>query len=506
MWDSDGAGPLAPVLVAGGDFTAAGTANPVAGIATWDGTNWSALPGATFAGTIDSVVPISSNNNLFAVGRNLTSFDGMDGRRVAGFNGSTWFGTGTGTGNTPSLTPVAAAPIGTDSLAIAGAFTAVAGVSANRIAVYNTSTSTWSALGDGMSSTTSAIHQAANGNIYAGGAALQSGSTTINRIARWDGTTWNAMGSGLNGGLVRTITSMPNGDIIVAGAFLTSGDNTQTLSKIARWDGTAWHPLGDGINFNVGAPNDNLDPYDMAVAPNGDLIVVGDFSKAGTVNVGGVARWNGTTWGPLFPGDVGANGPVRAVEVLPNGDIAIAGDFTSVGGQPHARFAVYSASGPVSINSQPVSTEVGIDDIAEFIVGATGGTLTYQWQQQDLFNLPDFVDINDGPVYDPFFNEIATASGATTAHLTLSNLQGVAQVFRVKITNSCGTVYSNEVTLTFTPACIADFDQDGNRTIDDIFIFINAWFADDPRTDVDGNGRNIDDIFIFLNLWFAGCP
>jgi hypothetical protein len=57
----------------------------------------------------------------------------------------------------------------------------------------------------------------------------------------------------------------------------------------------------------------------------------------------------------------------------------------------------------------------------------------------------------------------------------------------------------------WTFVCPADFNNDNARSIDDIFIFINAWFAGDPRTDVDGNGRTIDDIFIFLNTWFAGC-
>jgi hypothetical protein len=56
--------------------------------------------------------------------------------------------------------------------------------------------------------------------------------------------------------------------------------------------------------------------------------------------------------------------------------------------------------------------------------------------------------------------------------------------------------------------CPADFNSDGQRTIDDIFIFINAWFASDTRCDVDGvTGLSIDDLFVFLNIWFsaAGC-
>jgi hypothetical protein len=75
-------------------------------------------------------------------------------------------------------------------------------------------------------------------------------------------------------------------------------------------------------------------------------------------------------------------------------------------------------------------------------------------------------------------------------------------------TNSYGTVWVDDLNFQQVAAtCAADFDGNGARTIDDIFIFLNAWFAMDPRTNVDGlNGVNIDDIFIFINIWFAGCP
>jgi hypothetical protein len=60
-----------------------------------------------------------------------------------------------------------------------------------------------------------------------------------------------------------------------------------------------------------------------------------------------------------------------------------------------------------------------------------------------------------------------------------------------------------------TPCCFADFNKDGTRNIDDIFIYLNAWFgtASNPFTKIGGNGvatANIDDLFIFLNVWFAG--
>jgi glucose/arabinose dehydrogenase len=56
-----------------------------------------------------------------------------------------------------------------------------------------------------------------------------------------------------------------------------------------------------------------------------------------------------------------------------------------------------------------------------------------------------------------------------------------------------------------TCQCPADINGDG-LNIDDIFIFLNLWFAGDVRADFNGlDGVNIDDIFIYLNAWFAGC-
>jgi glucose/arabinose dehydrogenase len=57
-----------------------------------------------------------------------------------------------------------------------------------------------------------------------------------------------------------------------------------------------------------------------------------------------------------------------------------------------------------------------------------------------------------------------------------------------------------------TTCCPVNFDAIGGVTIDDIFIFLNAWFMDAPGTDFDHSGsRTVDDIFIFLNAWFNGC-
>ena len=54
--------------------------------------------------------------------------------------------------------------------------------------------------------------------------------------------------------------------------------------------------------------------------------------------------------------------------------------------------------------------------------------------------------------------------------------------------------------------CRADFNESGGVTIDDLFLYFNAWFTGDPSADMDGRGGvGIDDLFLFLDRWFTGC-
>jgi hypothetical protein len=51
-------------------------------------------------------------------------------------------------------------------------------------------------------------------------------------------------------------------------------------------------------------------------------------------------------------------------------------------------------------------------------------------------------------------------------------------------------------------------DQNGNGVVEvqDIFDFLNDWFAGLSRADANGNGvLEVQDIFDYLNAWFQGC-
>jgi hypothetical protein len=54
--------------------------------------------------------------------------------------------------------------------------------------------------------------------------------------------------------------------------------------------------------------------------------------------------------------------------------------------------------------------------------------------------------------------------------------------------------------------CPAAFGGDGSRTFDEVSIFIEVWFGQDPRADANIQfGVNIDVLFIYLAGWFGGC-
>jgi hypothetical protein len=59
-----------------------------------------------------------------------------------------------------------------------------------------------------------------------------------------------------------------------------------------------------------------------------------------------------------------------------------------------------------------------------------------------------------------------------------------------------------------TPCCYADFDKLNGANLDDVFIYLNAWFAGSPYCKIAGDGSatpSLDDIFQYINIWFAGC-
>lgn len=215
-----------------------------------------------------------------------------------------------------------------NKLVVAGSFTQVNGIPANNIAQWDGTT--WSAMGSGLNDGVFDVH-VHNGVFYATGAFTHSGMTEVNRIARWNGTSWFPVGTGLNSSIspysVGRVLASFNNELYVGGTFATAGGNN--AYGLARWNGNVWSNVGmvDFSGFLV---------YALAVH-GAYLYAGGSFNSAGGVEAEYIARWNGTQWAPVGQGVLGV-----VEDLLVDGDHLYAtGQFTQAGGAPAQRVARY---------------------------------------------------------------------------------------------------------------------------------------------------------------------
>lgn len=202
---------------------------------------------------------------------------------------------------------------------VTGDFTSIGGVAANRIARWNGSA--WSALGTGLNNDGIHISIDARGNLYVGGDFTTAGGITANRIARWDGSKWHGLGqyNGFNN-QVFSIAVSPDGDYLyVGGAFTDQNGNPGSgLNRIAYYDVATdrFSAVGNGFNANV---------LEVILAPSGVLYACGDFTLSGSDTINRIGKFVGGGWVPLGSG---MNNTVNSFDVGINGDIVAVGAFS----------------------------------------------------------------------------------------------------------------------------------------------------------------------------------
>ncbi len=242
-------------------------------------------------------------------GDETTSFGWLPGDGIRGFDGKVisttlWDRDGPG---------------GEDPVLVVGGDFSVAGeILANNIAIWNGTD--WEALGDGLSGEVHAFAVLPNGDLVVGGNFVWAeGNILVRAVARWDGTDWHGFGTGMgNSSWVYALAVLPNGDLVAGGSFTTAGE--VSASSIARWNGESWSAFGTGLAGSGGRII-----YDMAVLPNGKLVIAGTFSGIDGNAITSIASWDGAIWSAL--GD-GAFGIINDLAVFPNGNLAVAGGFS----------------------------------------------------------------------------------------------------------------------------------------------------------------------------------
>jgi hypothetical protein len=173
---------------------------------------------------------------------------------------------------------------------VGGTFTGLNGISTlNMICYYDFATSTFLPLGTGVITGSDVYDIKISGTrVYVTGAfTLINGVSNTVRIAYWDtsNSTWNAMGTGLSSGNGHKMF-INSGDLYVTGSFGLAGGVANTV-KIARWNiaGSNWNAMGTGITTGSNT-------YDMVLIGS-NIWVCGNFTSAGGAsNSAYLAYWN----------------------------------------------------------------------------------------------------------------------------------------------------------------------------------------------------------------------
>lgn len=340
-------------LVVAGAFLQAG-ALAVDGLVAWNGSIFSTLGVTSFGG---------ETADVGRFGANLLVGDSYGNLKI--WNGSFW----SSLGYTNATISTSAEDAGV--LYIGGSFTTLSGSSIRSLARYD---GTWSAMaaGQGANFAVNGLHSW-NGELVAGGVFTQIGDLQGSTIARWDGTAWQPLGTGipyLGGGVVAMATF--EGDLVVGGSFTMAGG--VSVNKLARWDGTSWSAMGPGSGTSVagllslgselyatgywggvqtlgrwngsdfvplGTSINGSTQLIFALASyQGDPVMGGSFTSVDGMPANYIARWDGTDWQTLGSG---TNGQVWGIHEM-GGDLYVAGGFTQAGGVPASNIARWDGS------------------------------------------------------------------------------------------------------------------------------------------------------------------
>jgi len=452
-------GQVRAIAVSGSDVYVGGLFTDLEGIAEadriakWNGSAWSALGGGA-SGAVDAIAV--SGSDVY-VGGSFTSVYSsgttpVTGTRyIAKWNGSAWSALGGGAQNT-----VYALAVSGSDVYVGGDFTSV--YSSGTTEVTGTSRmakwdgSAWSALGGGAANTVYAL-AVSGSDVYVGGtftSVYSSGTTPVDgtlRMAKWNGSAWSALGGGASSVVLALAV---NGSDVYAGGLFSSVFSSDTTpvagtSRIAKWDGSTWSALGGGASGTV-----------LALAVNGsDVYVGGSFTNlAGIAEADRIAKWDGSAWSALGGG---VNGSVNAL-VLGNAEPA-PGTVRGRGDAPAARAvqaavpALYmggdfTAAGdgtPMSYFSYYTGPEVLPVELVSFAATVQGRTAHLSWTTASETNNIGFVVERQTDDAWTDVSALIAGQGTTTERTDyaydVTNLTAGVHTFRLRQTDTDGAIH-----------------------------------------------------------------
>jgi hypothetical protein len=314
---------------------------------------------------------------------------------------------------------------------------------------------------------------------YAGGAGPGAGASA-------EGNT--CAGGGAYGGAGGAGTSVAGGTPYGSAAQpveLGSGGGASSTTPGKRGGGRTKLSVGGVLTVN-GEISADGEPYNGTGGGGGSggsiWITAANVSGSGTIHANGRGYSNCANGG-------GGGGRIAVYGCGLNIPLA---NLASHGATNGAEGTVYFDATGVAVVAHVVSSGRRCPGATVALTADTIGGTSFQWRRNG-------VPMVDGPGFGN-----TTYAGTSTQTLTVTNVSPVdgAAEITVRVANACGMV-------TGAPpihlVCSGDFNCSGTLSVQDIFDFLNAWFAGNPTADFNSGGLAVQDIFDFLNAWFAGC-
>jgi hypothetical protein len=372
------------------------------------------------------------------------------------------------------------------------------------------------------------VWDAGNGpELYAGGYFTSAGSTAVNHVARWDGVSWHALGSGTDDAVYCFFEY--DGELIIGGRFTTAGG--APANRIAAWNGSSWRNLGTGLNSKVYALGELY----------GELWVGGWFTSAGGIPAQDLAVWDGVRW-HVYDLVFDAPLPVPGVHAFLHHDdyLIVGGEFQSIDGVPAyglARFRFAWDNFGVTLAQRPAVHALRKYNGNLFVGGYDylgGGVIDplLKWYNGSAWGEPWEAGVNQymavwalevvngllivgGYVPPGYPNETLVGwdgarwrflgfGGAPRTAYAIAKFEGdlvVGGDF-----SDAGGVPASNIARYACPPCLVDFDNDGFVTGIDFDLFVQAFEAGNMNADFDNDGFLTGiDFDLYVLAYEAGC-
>lgn len=362
----------------------------------------------------------------------------------------------------------------------------------------------WHAMGTGLDNFVRALLAMPDGSVIAGGFFQNAGNQHVGLVARWDGSGWRRLGGGLDAGTCQALAITSEGDVIAGGSFVIA--DGQPAWGVARWDGSSWTRVGgttDGGGVSGHFKGNQVTRVNaVAVLPNDDIVVTGNFLLADDVPASGIARFDGKRWWPMGGG---LSGIGNAICVLPNGDVIVGGVFGQAGGVNVRGLARWDGAewhalgtdleGDNGVSIYALHTRAQGDVIVGGAFTEAGGN-----------------SANNVALWDPATGTwSAMGSGMRRAIQTTvfdldSDPRGVVYAAGQFADAGGSSLAVNAAKFDCLVSCYADCDGDGTVNTQDFLCYLNLFTSNDAAADCDGNGTvNTQDFLCYLNAWSSGC-